>query len=408
MQIDVTAITQEVNREILGEKEALVRRLIYEELKKFQFDENNVTENLISFFMTKQNIIVPLPEKKDIPSELDDNASEMNGFVNADVAAIYTDLMVGNNVYLFGKAGTGKTTLAKKVANLLLQREAITLNCNQFTSPINIIGGQTIEGYKQGKLVEAWERGAVLILDELPKLDPNTAGLLNEALAESAGVEQKMKITKQEYDSLKEQESKGADLGIELYKEGDDYIKKTFVTITDGKGDKIKKHKNFCVIATGNTNMKEVSTNFSGNNRQDYSLVDRFAGSFYEIKYDTVLEKSLIYERVYKVATIIREVLDEGGDSVESVSLRTMLNFNRIFEQEQLRRIGSKYAVEPIKIGGRMIAKTFRESIDSFINTLPDGKKQAIAKTEAEDLAGADVDLDLFIEEFKKFHKVSP
>lgn len=408
MSIDIAALTQEVNKEVLGEKEALVKKLIQEELKTFQFNEQNLTQNLISLFMTKQDIKVPLPEKKDIPMELDDSAAEMSGFVNADVAAIYTDLMVGNNVYLFGKAGTGKTTLAKKVSNFLLQRETITINCNQFTSPINIIGGQTIEGYKQGKLVEAWEKGACLILDELPKLDPNTAGLLNEALAESAGTETEVIIKKEEYDSLKELQDAGADLGMEVKKEGDKYIKKIFVTITDGKGDKIRKHKNFCVIATGNTNMKEVSSNFSGNNRQDYSLVDRFAGSFYEIKYDTVLEKSLTYDVVYKVSTIIREELDSDSGSVESVSLRTMLNFNRIFEQEYLRKIGSKYAVAPIVIGGRPIAKTFRESVDSFVNTLPDGKRVAISKTQALDLAAADVDVDAFIEEFIRLHKVTP
>ena len=56
----------------------------------------------------------------------------------------------------------------------------------------NLLGGQTITGYQKGRLEMAWENvdedgnkfdGAVLLLDELPKLDPNTAGILNEALA---------------------------------------------------------------------------------------------------------------------------------------------------------------------------------------------------------------------------------
>ena len=55
-----------------------------------------------------------------------------------------------------------------------------------------MVGGQTIDGYQKGKLEIAWSNvdengndfnGAVLCLDEMPKLDPNTAGLLNSALA---------------------------------------------------------------------------------------------------------------------------------------------------------------------------------------------------------------------------------
>ena len=48
----------------------------------------------------------------------------------------------------------------------------------------------------------AWEKGGCLILDELPKLDPNTAGLLNEALAETAGQPENTYIKKEEYEKF--------------------------------------------------------------------------------------------------------------------------------------------------------------------------------------------------------------
>lgn len=92
--------------------------------------------------------------------------------------------------------GTGKTFIAKEIANAI-GYQVITINCNQFTSPLEIIGGQTIDGYQEGKLIRAWGNlnldinpatqkpyeGALLLIDELPKLDPNTAGIMNDALS---------------------------------------------------------------------------------------------------------------------------------------------------------------------------------------------------------------------------------
>lgn len=403
-------IVEQINQEIVNEKTTLIRSIMNEEMRTFKFDNDNISPNLISMFMAIKDVKVPLPEKKEIPKEAETEAEQTLSFVNINSSAIFTDLLAGNNVYLYGRAGTGKTYLAKLIAENLLARRTGVINCNQFTSPINIIGGQTIEGYKQGVLSESWEKGYCLILDELPKLDPNTAGLLNEALAASADQDRIDIISKEKYDLYKKElEGTSKYVGYELKEEDGKYIIIRHNTITDGKGDKLRKNKNFCVIATGNTDLKSLSTNFSGNNRQDYSLVDRFSGSFYKIDYDLTAEKMLTYSRVFEVSLVLREFLDSDPNSVESVSLRTMLNFNRIFEQEYLRKLRSPLANPVIKIDGRDEGKTFQMSVDSFVGTLPNSKRiDLYTKTDLSQLLSADFDPILFKEEFIRLHKVDP
>lgn len=163
-----------------------------------------------------------------------------------------SDTAAKNNVYLYGGAGTGKTYTANELAGLL-GWVAVEVNCNQFTSPLDLLGGQTISGYQEGLVVQAWRNnvggnpvnGVVLVLDELPKIDPNTAGILNSALA-------KVK------------------LGSARNK------------ITNGRGEKFER-KNIVIIGTGNVKLNETSEDYEANFKQDLSLQDRFAGSTYEI-----------------------------------------------------------------------------------------------------------------------------
>ena len=73
---------------------------------------------------------------------------------------IIDDLTVGNNVFLVGSAGTLKTTLSETLAYVMKGRRENdgklppfkVINCNQWTSPIDIKGGQTMEGYKEGEI----------------------------------------------------------------------------------------------------------------------------------------------------------------------------------------------------------------------------------------------------------------
>lgn len=266
---------------------------------------------------------------------------------------ILDDLYVGNNVFLVGSAGTGKSTLAEKVAYAHYGRlpndgkalPFVTINCNKWTSPIDIKGGQTIEGYREGAMIEAWRDGKMLILDEMPKLDPNTAGILNDALAKTADPK---------------------------------------AIIFNGLNQPIPKHPGFTCIGSGNTTGKGASAKYRGNNIQDASLIDRFSGSIYHIGFNKTLESYLIYAPLRDICWKVREAIleyegnEENDDETEDImTLRTMTNFQRIYELEMLRETGllnRKGKREPEVRGG----KTLKDCIESYFFLMQKDKAAAI------------------------------
>lgn len=304
---------------------------------------------------------------------------------------IVSDLIEGNNVYLMGKAGTGKTYLAKAIAQDVMRQTVFVINCSQWTSPIEIRGGQTIRGYEEGQLIKAWAKGGILILDELPKLDPNTAGILNDALAETAAQP--------------------------FYDKDGNVIESTVPYITNGMGKRIYKGQDaenedlkyrFCVIGTGNTDMINVANKYSGNQRQDYSLVDRFAGSYYTIEQDVLKERELTYDYVFQICNALRKFL-EDRDAPQSISLRTMLNFNRTYEQQMLFAMESPYADAIYDSEDRMIPpKDIEDSIESFKSMMDKSLRTELSNyQEMKDaVANKNNNIDYFSLEFKvKYHR---
>jgi hypothetical protein len=61
----------------------------------------------------------------------------------------------------------------------------------------------------------------------------------------------------------------------------------------------------------------------------------------------------------------------ESKDALQSISLRTMLNFNRTFEQEMLYKEESIFADDIFNNNGeRVPPKTIEDSVSSFLNML--------------------------------------
>ena len=257
---------------------------------------------------------------------------------------ILSDFVALNCVYLYGGAGTGKTFIAGEIAQLLGYKK-IEINCSQFTSELEIKGGQTITGYQQGKLIEAWSNyadgqdfsGAVLLLDELPKIDPNTAGLFNSALA-------KIKET------------------------GDRSV------ISDGKGKNWEK-KNILIIGTGNTKLNETSDEYEANFKQDLSLQDRFSGStyqifvYYETEVTTVMRGFLF---IWEYLVRLREkIIDIRQTSRAFVSIRLMMAVRdtyRVFRAYDTMSPISSATGEPLITS----PKSINQAMESFFSLFPD------------------------------------
>lgn len=284
-------------------------------------------------------------------STLIKSATLLDAFERPLFQKVLSDWKARNNVYLFGGAGTGKTYLARQISSFLGYK-FIIINCNQYTSPLDITGGQTTEGYQKGKLEMAWANedengnkfnGAVLCLDELPKIDPNTAGILNEALA-----------------SVK------------------DFQGSEPPTIMNGRGEVIKMG-NIFVIATGNTKLNETNVEYEANFKQDLSLQDRFSGSTYEVSVDYANEFNVImngFAFIWIYMTKLRElILKERLTPFAFVSIRIMQSMRDtyiVYRDAEKQKVNNELSL--------ITPKTLKNALDSFLNLFKPNQIELLKK----------------------------
>ena len=338
-----------------------VEDIVNKELKGFRVGIKNLDASVKDLISTTQTIQVV--NWQDVKVMLDGKGKPRRIF---DV--ILSDFEAGNNVYLYGGAGTGKTYIVGEIADSI-NYKLITINCNQFTSPLDILGGQTIEGYQEGRLTEAWGNlfmpeinpktgqpysGALLLLDELPKIDPNTAGLLNDGLS-------KVK------DPLKQKDGK-------IYGP----------TITNGRGKAINK-KNIFIVATGNSKLNEADKDYEANFKQDLSLQDRFAGSTYELIIDPSYELKnimsgvnfngeptdfvFIFNFLFKLRTAIQE---NNYSSRAFVSTRSMVSFRDTYIAYRLNELqGERQIPRP---------KTLQIAVLSFMDLFTEDQRVVLSQ----------------------------
>jgi len=331
-----------------------VNKLINEYFQNKKINLDDLSKDVIDEIKKNQTIILEFPNFGGVKVEVTKQEEQIPFFYD-----ILDDVLAGNNVYLIGGAGLGKTYLAELVTKKL-KREYTVINCSQYTSPIEVIGGQSIEGYKDGKLIQAWRDGKILILDEMPRLDPNTAGLFNDALAKSSKTNQNPSIN-----------SANPDM------------------------PPIPRNNDFAVIATGNIYPNEAPPpEYRANNQQDLSLLDRFSGSVYKVMpsklldeqfcrfqflYDMLVGNYYEYMDAIKNKTTkpqakgLRTVLkDLGLDELAVVSYRTLTAFRVSFEFQLVRKIAESEGNKILNEG-----KTLDKAFDSFMIAFNNDATQA-------------------------------
>ena len=360
LEPDVQAVIDALNRVVSGGGNASqsdIKRIVLEEMAKRKISEQDLGADVLAMIQSSRKVELTI---RTLTSQ--SSTTTNNAFLELPlIQRMLSDMMAKNNVYLYGGAGTGKTFSAGGIAQILGWR-LITLNCNQFTSPIDIIGGQTIDGYQEGKLSMAWSNiivdnnglpekveGVVLLLDELPKIDPNTAGLLNEALA-------KVK----DYDENP------------VTKEND-----IPPTILNGRNQVLTKG-NLMVIATGNVSLNTVDPDYEANFKQDLSLLDRFIGSTYKvfINYQYEFSKTMKgFAFIWIFCTKMREkIIELNATGQAFVSIRLMINMKATY-------IVERQVKEDMANGKSTVVsspKTLEDTLNTFLDLFKPSVKQSL------------------------------
>lgn len=151
----------------------------------------------------------------------------------------------GFGVFVFGPAGSGKTTLGQTVA------QTLGLECyisGAVQKDFKVLGYKDARGeYQSTPFRQAFEHGGLFLFDEIDASNPQVLLVLNAALANG---------------------------------------------VCDFPDRTVKAHPNFRFIASANTNGGGATAQYSGRNKLDAATLDRFA--VLECDYDDALTDSVV------------------------------------------------------------------------------------------------------------------
>jgi AAA domain (dynein-related subfamily) len=166
-----------------------------------------------------------------------------------NMPVLFKQVAARRHCYIWGEAGSSKTTSAGQVSELCGLRHAV-ITMSQTTTKGDLFGFRDAQSkYVFPLLREYYENGGCLIFDEFDNSAGNVAALLNGLLGNGRG------------------------------------------SFPDGM---VTRHPDFVVVATGNTNLRGATRNHSSRTSLDLATVARFR--FIEWPYDLELEAQLVQD----------------------------------------------------------------------------------------------------------------
>lgn len=180
-------------------------------------------------------------------------------------------LQMGEHVYLYGPAGTGKNVLAKQLADEL---GLPMFFMNKVTDVFDFKGSPTADGgYIPSAFYRAFTEGGLFFFDEFDASSENAITALNAALAN-----------------------------------------RYFDFPVHGN---VEAHPNFRVVAAGNTSGKGASVEYNGRNKLDDATLNRFA--VVQMDYDPRIEERCA-EGDSEILEFVRDLRKSAKETMISVT----------------------------------------------------------------------------------------